>query len=411
MSLIVIGAGPAGMICAGAAAERTKGVKLIERNEKLGKKLYITGKGRCNVTNNCSIDFFILNVITNPKFLHSAIYAFTPADAIAFYENQGIKLKVERGGRVFPESDKSNDIIKAHIKHLNDNNVEIMLNTRVKSLIIEGGAVKGVALYDGSTLMSDAVVIASGGVSYPATGSTGDGYILARQAEHSIIAPKPALTPLILKERIDSEGLSLKNVRASVINSNNKVIASEFGEMLFTDNGVSGPIILTLSSRINKLNDKLRLSIDLKPALTHEQLDLRILRDFSDLNNRDFINSLSGLLPKSLIPEVVKRSGIDPRIKVNEINRNMRLNLIKIIKDLNFTISGLDIIDNAIVTSGGVNVKEVNPGTMQSKLVSGLYFAGEVLDYDALTGGFNIQAALSTGYLAGISAAKLLAKL
>lgn len=404
MKVLVIGGGPSGMMCAGIAAEHSHEVTLIEKNEKLGKKLYITGKGRCNVANLSSHDVFMSNVVRNPKFLISAINAFDANDAIAFYHKMGVPLKVERGGRVFPESDKSSDIIKAHISHLEKNNVNILLNTQVIGIITEENAVKGVRLSDNEILLADAVVLATGGMSYPATGSTGDGYCFAEKAGHSITELKPALVPILLKESHELEGLSLKNVNVKIVNKNNKILMSEFGEMIFTEDGVSGPVILTLSSRINRLViDDLYLSIDLKPALSDEQLDNRLLRDFLDNMNKDFVNSLDSLLPKSLIPEIIYRSDIDPRLKVHQIDKVSRQKLVRVLKDFRFTIKQLARLELGIITSGGVNVREINPKTMESKLVKGLYIIGEVLDSDALTGGFNIQIALSTGYLAGMS--------
>jgi len=402
MNVIVIGGGPAGMMCAGTAAERHS-VILLDKNEKLGKKLYITGKGRANVTNLCSRDVFLSNVVRNPKFLMSAYYAFPPESTMSFYEKWGVPLKVERGERVFPQSDKSNDIIKAHLKHLENNNVKIELNAQVERLLINNDTVSGVKLKDGREFPCNAAVIATGGMSYPSTGSTGDGYKIAKETGHNVIEPVAALVPLELKEDHDLEGLSLKNVKASIVNANGKILFSDFGEMLFTKKGVSGPIILSLSSRINRLNEPLFLSIDLKPALSFEQLDDRVLRDFNENINRDFINSLDGLLPKSMIPEIISRSGIDPRYKVNQVEKQERQKLVRILKDLKFSISRIDKIELGIVTSGGVDTREINPKTMESKIVKGLYFVGEVLDVDALTGGFNIQIALSTGYLAAIS--------
>lgn len=404
MKVIVIGGGPSGMMCAAIAAKQKNEVILIEKNEKLGKKLYITGKGRANVTNYSDKDNYLKNIINNPKFLMSAYYAFTPIDTINFYEDMGVELKVERGNRVFPKSDKSSDIINAHIKHLNNNNVKIMLNTKVKSIIIKNSIIKGVILDNNDVLFSDKVVVATGGISYKSTGSTGDGYTIAKLCGHSIIEPRPALISIELNDKIYLEGLSLKNVTVSIFNKEKKKIASEFGEMLFTATGVSGPTILTLSSRINKLDiHDYILSIDLKPALSNKKLDDRILRDFNNNINKDFINSLHDLLPKNLIPEIIIRTNIDPRLKVHQIDKGSRLNLINIIKNFNYTIKSLGNIDKAIVTAGGVNVKEINPKTMQSKFINGLYFIGEVIDVDGLTGGYNIQIALSTGYLAANS--------
>lgn len=403
MKVVVIGGGPAGMMCAGKAAEQGANVILIDKNEKLGKKLFITGKGRCNVTNDSSCENHLSNVVRNPKFLMSAYHNFSPQDTMEFYPKFGTPLVVERGGRVFPKSDKSSDIIKAHIKYLDQNNVEILLNSRVNQIIIKDSSISGVRFDDGSIIDCDAVVIATGGLSYPVTGCTGDGYSLAKMLGHTIIETKSALVPLFLEETHELQGLSLKNVEANILNSNNKKLLSEFGEMIFTDNGVSGPIILTISSKINRIKEKLILSIDLKPALSYQQLDERIIRDFKENINKDFINSLDNLLPKSLIPEIIVRSDIDPRLKVNEINKESRRKLVNTLKSFKFTIKGLDSIDKGIITSGGINVKEINPKDMQSKIINGLYFAGEIMDVDALTGGYNIQIALSTGYLVGNS--------
>ena len=334
----------------------------------------------------------------------SALSKFSSNDAMQFYERLGVPLKVERGGRVFPKSDKSSDIIRAHIKYLENNNVDIRLNSFVNSLVIDNNIIKGVRLNDNSVIVCDKVVIATGGMSYSSTGSTGDGYSLAKMTGHRVIDPAPALVSIELKEQVDLQGLSLKNVTAKIVNANGKVLFSEFGEMLFTDKGVSGPIILSLSSRINRMNaDELYLSIDLKPALAEEQLDSRLIRDFEANANKDFVNSLDELLPKSLIPEVIYHSDIDPRIKVHQIDKKARGRLLRVFKGLKYSIKSLDNINNAIVTSGGVSVKDINPKTMESRIINGLYFVGEVIDIDALTGGYNIQIALSTGYLAGIS--------
>jgi predicted Rossmann fold flavoprotein len=401
MKVIVVGAGPAGMMCAGVAAESGNQVILLEKNEKAGKKLYITGKGRANVTNMTDTLNFISNVVSNPKFLMSAINAFSPRDTADFYSKWGIPVKVERGNRVFPESDKSSDIIKAHLKHMNTSGVELRLNTEVKNIQFSEGRIKGVYLKDGSFITADAVVIATGGLSYPTTGSTGDGYRFAENSGHVVVETVPALVPINLKISRELEGLSLINVTASILNANGKKLYSEFGEMLFTDTGVSGPIILSLSSRINRIKgEKLFLSIDLKPALTAEQLDARFLRDFNENINKDLINSLGGLLPRSLISEFIYKCDIDPRAKIRDIDKPARSKMVRIMKDLRYEILSLDPIDKGIITAGGVSVKDINPKTMESKKVKGLFFIGEVLDLDALTGGFNIQIALSTGYIA-----------
>lgn len=397
----VIGGGAAGMMAACAASKNNE-VYLFEKNDKLGKKIYITGKGRCNVTNDCSVEDFFKNIATNQKFLISALYGFTPADLMEFIESNGVQLKIERGNRVFPASDKASDITKSFEKYLAKNGVNILLNTTIEAILTDKDRAIGVKTVD-RELFFDKIIVCTGGVSYPTTGSTGDGYRFAKTLGHTIIEPKPALTGINLKGDgfKDLQGLSLKNVVLNVFNGSKKIY-SEFGEMLFTHFGVSGPIVLSASSIINKLPlENLKLSIDLKPALSDEELDLRILKDFNEYKNKDFRNSLNDLLPKALISIVIERSGIPPLKKVNEITVKERKNLLSVLKSLSFDVHSLRPIEEGIITSGGVNVKEVNPKTMESKIVKGLYFAGEVLDVDAFTGGFNLQIAFSTGFAAG----------
>ncbi len=399
MNVIVIGGGPAGMIAAATAKNDFNTVTLLDGNEKLGKKLYITGKGRCNVTNNCEPQEFLTNVVSNNKFLYSAIYSFSPADTISLIESYGVKLKTERGNRVFPESDKASDIIKALSKNLSTKGVETKLSCKVIS--VEKIDEKFIVKTTQGDFDADVVVVATGGKSYETTGSTGDGYKIASKFGHNVVKLKPALVPIDLKNFNSAlAGLSLKNVKATV-NIANKSF-SEFGEMLFTHTGVSGPIILSLSSKINSFDLKdAKLSIDLKPALSITQLDERLLRDFKNFNNKDFKNYITELLPKSLIDEFLDRLSFESSKKVNSITKENREEVIKLLKDFSFEISKLQGIENGIVTAGGVDTKEISPKSMESKLVKGLYFVGEVLDVDAVTGGFNIQIALSTGFLAG----------
>ena len=411
--VIVIGGGAAGMIAAVFAARNGKEVILIEKNEKLGKKLFITGKGRCNFTNACDVEDLFANVVTNPKFLYSAFYSFSNQMVMDFFEEIGLPYKVERGNRVFPASDHSSDVIKVLERELKRPKVEILLNTKVKSLIIEKNICKGVKLAGGlksdkrisGALYADSVIIATGGISYPRTGACGDGYEFAGHAGHMLAEPKPSLVPFELRDKCCKElmGISLKNVSASVY-ADGKKVYSDFGEMLFTHFGVSGPIIIKASAYIHKYLEKdLTLYIDLKPALDEKQLDERILKDFKLFQNKQLKNSLDKLLLRALIPVVIEKSGLDGEKKVNELTKEERRRLGMVIKKLPFTIKGLRGWDEAIITKGGVKVKEIDPGTMESKLTGGLYFAGEVLDLDALTGGFNLQIAWSTGYLAGMN--------
>lgn len=411
--IIVVGGGAAGMMAAVTAAENGNEVILLEQNEKLGKKIYITGKGRCNVCNDCDADVFFNNVVSNPKFLFSAYYGFDNNMLMAMIENNGCSLKVERGNRVFPVSDHSSDIIAALVKALKKSGVDIRLNTRVTKLAIEDNAVRGVFV-DKEVIYADKVVLATGGMSYPSTGSRGDGQKMLTEAGHSITTMRPALVPFEIKENFvkDLQGLALKNVGLKLV-INGKTIYSEFGEMLFTHFGVSGPLILSASSYYQKymskitkgkLNQDLKseLLLDLKSALTEEQLDKRIVRDFEKANNKIFANSLSELLPSKLIPVVIFLVKIDPRKKVNLITRDERLRIVKLLKEMRLTVLGTRDFNEAIITQGGVDVKEINPSTMESKVISGLYLCGELIDVDALTGGFNLQIAFSTGHLAGM---------
>lgn len=409
--VIVIGGGAAGMMAAIGAAAAGGKVTLLEKNEKTGKKIYITGKGRCNLTNACAPEDFFGHVISNSKFLYSAFYQMDNQCVMDFFEEAGCRLKKERGERVFPASDHSSDVIAALNKEMERRQIRVCLKTAVESLWLdeEERRILGVCLTDGRKLAGDAVIVATGGKSYEATGSTGDGYLFARQTGHTIRDLHPALVPFTVKEEWckQLQGLSLRNVSIT-IQKEKKKIYDGFGEMLFTHFGVSGPLILSASSYYVKKYDKMpvRLSIDLKPALTKEQLDRRLIREFEENKNRQFKNALDGLLPAKLIPVMVELSGIQPEKKVNEVTKQERSRLTDLLKGLELTVTGTRGFSEAIITQGGVNVKEVNPSTMESRLITGLYFAGEVLDLDAVTGGFNLQIAWSTGHLAGISAAQ-----
>lgn len=404
MNTVVIGGGASGMLNAYFRALNGENVTLIEKNEKLGKKLYITGKGRCNITNNCSVETFLNNVVSNPKFLMSSINAFPPEKTISFFEEQGLKVKTERGNRVFPESDKSSDVIKTLQNSLSRVGVNVLLNETVIEIIVENGQVKGVKT-DKNTYFADKVVVATGGMSYSSTGSTGDGYKFAKSVGHTVTELKPSLCGFNLKgeDYKSLQGLTLKNVKLTAIDGQKKYY-TEQGELLFTHFGISGPLVLTCSALTTRRNSKnIKLSIDLKPALTEKELDLRILRDFQININKEFKNSLDGLLPKALIPLIIKRSGIKADKKNNIITQQERLKLVEVLKNLEFTLESLRSFDEAVITSGGVSVKEVNPKTFESKIIKGLYFIGEVLDVDAFTGGFNLQIAFSTAYSSAVN--------
>lgn len=401
MKVLVIGGGAAGMMAAVSAAKNGAEVTLLEKNEKLGKKIYITGKGRCNLLNRCDIEEFLQNVNTNKKFLMSALYAFSPDDAYSFFSDAGLELKTERGNRVFPVSDKASDVTKTFEKLLKKYKVNVLLNTKVNGLVLENGKITRVQTQSGD-FCADRFIVCTGGVSYPSTGSTGDGLSFAKAVGHNIIEPKGGLIGLLADTPSELAGLTLKNVNAKILDGE-KVLHEEFGEMLFTHKGVSGPIILTLSSKISKCDfSKLSLSIDLKPALDEKQLDLRLQRDFAEFSNKQFSNSLDNLLPRSLVSVILNKSEIANNTKVHQITSQQRKNLVKLLKNLKFKLLGTEDIHTAIITCGGVDTKQISPAAMKSKLVDNLFFAGEVLDVDAFTGGFNLQIAFSTGYLAGV---------
>jgi len=402
--VLIVGGGAAGMFAAIFAARNHNEVVLYDGNEKLGKKLYITGKGRCNITNACDMDTLFNNVISNQKFLYSAFYGYNNYDVIDFFEGLGVKTKIERGNRVFPVSDHSSDVINALSNEMQKNGVTINLKTKVKNIIIEEEQAKGLYLENGKKVYADHIIIATGGLSYPTTGSTGAGFEFAKKAGHTITRLIPSLVPFKVKESFVKElqGLSLKNVQASVLDGK-KQLYSDFGEMLFTHFGVSGPLMLSASSfAADKIKmNNLKLVIDLKPALSEEQLHMRIVREFELYKNKQFKNAVTSLFPSKLIPIMIDLSGIHPDKKVNEITKEERLSFVTLIKNLELTLTGLCDYNQAIITKGGVSVKEINPSTMESKLVKQLYFVGEVLDLDALTGGFNLQIAWSSAYAAG----------
>ena len=405
--VVIIGAGASGMMAAKVAGDRGYKVTVLEKQKRCGQKLLITGKGRCNITNNCEIEELIENVPTNGKFLYSAFYTFTNDQVIDMFNDLGVETKTERGKRVFPVSDKAVDVVRALERQMNSNkNVEVLLNSKVDKIIAEDGAVKKVVLSDKREIECDSVIVATGGVSYPKTGSTGDGYRFAKNLGHTIITPKPSLIGLEVMEDYvaDLAKLSLRNVSIEVYNSKNKKIYDDFGEMEFTKYGIDGPIIKSASCRMGDLSkDNYKIVLDLKPALDEEKLDKRIQKDFQKYSNKNFENSLNDLLPKQLIPTIVKLSKIDPYIKVNQISKEERKNLVHLIKHISFTVKNYRPIEEAIITSGGIKTSEINSSTMESKLVSGLFFAGEVIDIDAYTGGFNLQIAFSTAYLAAIN--------
>lgn len=407
--VIVVGGGAAGMFAAIAAAKNGHQVTLYEKNEKLGKKIFITGKGRCNITNAADMEELFDAVVTNSKFLYSSFYGYTNQNVIDFFEDAGVPVKIERGNRVFPISDHSSDVIRALEREMKKVGVKVCLNTEVKSVEAEKGKFDKVVLKDTTIQTADACIVATGGLSYRSTGSTGDGFRFAENVGHKVTQCFPALVPMETKEPwiCELQGLSLRNVEAKILDGK-KELYKDFGEMLFTHFGVSGPLIISASSYVGKkFMDKngqkkeLTLEIDLKPALTEEQLDQRVLRDFEENHNRQFKNAITKLFPTKLIPVMLELGGIDPEKKVNSIEKEERKQFVHLIKHFRMTLTGLRDYPEAIITKGGVNVKEIDPGTMESKLAKGLYFAGEVLDLDALTGGFNLQIAWSTGYAAG----------
>lgn len=403
--LIVIGGGAAGMMAAGTAARFGLRVVLVEKNTRLGRKLAITGKGRCNVTNNCSLQQVIGAVPTNPRFLYGAVSRFSPQDTMSFFESLGVPLKTERGQRVFPQSDRAGDIVAALTDFLHRNHVQVLV-AEAKKLLLEENGVRGVLLRDGTILSAPRVIVACGGASYPGTGSTGDGYKLARQAGHTVMPLRPSLVALVAQggDCAKMQGLALKNAAIRVYEKK-KLIYEDFGELLFTHFGLSGPVVLSASSHMSRMKPgQYRVEIDVKPALSPERLDARLQRDLEENSNKDFINSLGALLPRKMIPVLVERSGIAPETKCNAITREQRHAFVSLLKGISIEIEGFRPIDEAIITSGGVSVKEINPKTMESKLVRGLFFAGEVLDVDAYTGGFNLQIAFATGRLAAESA-------
>lgn len=401
-NIAVIGGGAAGLMAAGVAHENGASVTIFEKNPKMGRKIAITGKGRCNVTNNCTENEFLANVVTNPRFLYSAIYAFSPADTMRFFESRKVPLKTERGNRVFPVSDKAYDIVDALGSYASRCKI---IHEAVTDISIENGQVNGVFVRD-RLYPFDAVIVCTGGASYPLTGSTGDGYRFAKKAGHTVIEPRGALIPIETDDRYELAGLSLKNVTLNVM-LNGKSVYSELGEMLFTHFGISGPLVLTASSLMKHSPIKdYTMYVDLKPALDLDTLDKRVLSDFEKYKNKNFANALGDLLPLRLIPLIIGMSGIDEYKKVYAITKEERKKLCKVIKRFPLTPVSFRPIEEAIITSGGVSVKEINPKTMESRLASGLYFAGEIIDVDAFTGGFNLQIAFSTGYCAGLSASE-----
>ena len=403
----VIGGGPAGMMAAISAARCGAQVVLFEKNARLGKKLRITGKGRCNVTNDCDTNEFLMNVPTNPRFLYAALNRFSTADAKDFFESAGVELKTERGRRVFPVSDKAADIVDAFVRQLSECGVRVQ-NQKALGVTVEEGRVSGVLTEEGRAAF-DAVIVATGGMSYPLTGSDGDGYKFAKKLGHTVCDLKPSLVPIVAKGRMCSylQGVSLKNIGFKIVDTRNgKTVFEDFGEMMFAHFGITGPVVLSASAHISDIEcGAYEAHIDLKSALDEKTLDARVLSDFKKYSNKDFINALDDLLPQKMIEPIVSVSGIDPRKKVNSVTKEERAALVSVLKCFKIRLSGFRPIDEAIVTKGGVSVKEIDPKTMESKLVVGLYFAGEVLDLDAYTGGFNLQIAYSTGYLAGESAA------
>ncbi len=405
--VIIIGAGAAGLMAAVSASSIGKKCILLEKNKIPGKKLLVTGKGRCNITNSADIEEIIRNFPGNGKFLYSTLNNFSNKDLLDFLHEYGLKTKLERGGRIFPVSDRAGDVVKTFMKAVERYNIPIKYNTSVKDLIIQDQKITGVTTQTGETYYADSVIVATGGMSYPKTGSTGDGYALAKQAGHQVIAPQPALVPLYTKEKFvkDLMGLSLRNVGITFYGPNGKKIWSDFGEMLFTHFGISGPTVLTGSRIISEYQYKdCKMVIDLKPALDEKKLDARLLRDFEKYHNKQYKNALSDLLPSKMIPVFVELSEINPELIVNQITAEQRRAIGRLLKNFGLTVEKPASLNEAIVTKGGVNVKEINSSTMESNLVPGLFFAGEVIDIDGFTGGFNLTAAFSTGYTAGLYA-------
>lgn len=402
--VVIIGAGAAGMMAASVAADRGLDVVLVEKNHRVGRKILITGKGRCNITNDCEIEELIENVPKNGKFLYSAFYTFTNTNVIEMFNSLGVKTKTERGKRVFPESDKAHDIANALEKQINNKKVKLLLNTKVDKIVSKDNKVEKVILNNKKEIKCDSVIVATGGLSYPLTGSTGDGYKFAKTLGHTVTDIKPSLIGMEVQENYvsDLEKLALRNISISVYNSKNKKVYDDFGELEFTKYGLDGPVIKSASCRMkDTTKENYKIVIDLKPALDEEKLDKRIQKDFQKYTNKKFEKALDDLLPKKLIPIIIKLSDIDPDTVVHQISREQRKNLVKLLKNLTFTLKRYRPIEEAIITSGGIKVSEINASTMESKLVEGLFFAGEVIDVDAYTGGYNLQIAFSTGYLAG----------
>ena len=412
-NVIVIGGGPAGMMAAITAAEYGNNVTIIEKNSDFGKKLLITGKGRCNITSSLYMSEFIKNTPGNGQFLYSAFQNYTNADIIDFLKGQGLEVKEERGNRIFPVTDKSIDVLNCFKSKINELKIKKILNIRVQKILVQNGKVLGLRT-EKEIIQTDKIILATGGKSYPLTGSTGDGYLIASNIGHKVTEIRPSLVPLVIYEKNECkemQGLSLRNVGIKIIDeSKNKLIYEDFGEMIFTHFGISGPTVLSGSAHLVRYkeienlmkNQKIKLQIDLKPALTEEQLDERILRDFKEFKNKQFKHALDKLLPQKMIPIVIEKTKIDEEKRVNEITKEERKNLVKVLKKFELTIKDFRPVEEAIITSGGINIKEINPKTMESKLVSGLYFAGEIIDVDSYTGGFNLQIAYSTGYTAGM---------
>ena len=414
MKVVVIGGGPAGIMAAISAAKENDEVILIEKNNSLGRKLLITGKGRCNITSSINIEDFIKNIPGNGRFLYSAFQNYTNQDIIELIEKNGIKVKEERGNRIFPVTDRAEDVLNCFIKELKKyNNIEIRTGKKVDKLLIESGEIKGIELNSGEKIFASKVILATGGKSYPVTGSDGDGYKMAKEVGHTVEKIRGSLVPLTGDQRLcqSMQGLSLRNVKITIKDiEKNKKIYDDFGELLFTHFGVSGPTVLSSSAHLLRYKDidnllrenKIKLYIDLKPALSNEELDLRIRRDFEEVKNKEFKNSLEKLLPKKMIPAILELSGIDINKKVNSITKEERQKLVELLKNFEINIDGFRPVEEAIVTAGGISIKEINPKTMESKIISGLYFAGEIIDVDAYTGGFNLQIAYSTGFTAGL---------